>query len=416
MASEGGDQSNITANWERRQALRGEEEGVFDLLAEVLTAEQWARVLKAPLELAARRGNKPLAQKLVVAGAETGKALHWAVVCGHGEIVDDLVNNGASLAAVDSRGMTPLHVAAREGETEMMRLFLLKGANIDALDNDKQTPVFLAVFHGHVAAGLALMAAGADVGVPCYVLKWSVAHAAARGGLVEILEALVDNGADVNAVDDTNVTPLHTAARFNKARSIHVLVEAGADINARSSGGRTPLHHAAFTLSHGALLALLRRGVDVNAQDENGETPLHDAAREGGTQGAADVVNSLLRSGADETILNEEGKAAADVIGVPQQVLLFQDEAILADEVDRVRELLANAPADRAWRRRGYLVLCRAHSDRVKLAKENGSGSKLGRTKTTSEAVGGSRDGAGVVAMVLGLQEEGIFRTIVGYL
>ena len=49
-----------------------------------------------------------------------------------------------------------------------------------------------------------------------------------------------------------------------------------------------------------------------------------------------------------------------DMIG-----LAVEEEDHLVEDVERVRELLANAPADRAWRRRGYLVLCRAHPDRV---------------------------------------------------
>lgn len=40
----------------------------------------------------------------------------------------------------------------------------------------------------------------------------------------------------------------------------------------------------------------------------------------------------------------------------------------MAEGVDRVRQLLANAPADRAWRRWGYLVLCRARPDVLRRA------------------------------------------------
>lgn len=65
------------------------------------------------------------------------------------------------------------------------------------------------------------------------------------------------------------------------------------------------------------------------------------------------MVDSLLRSGADEILLNTEGKSAADLIG---RWVKIQDR--VADEIERVLYLLANAPADRAWRRRGYLVLC----------------------------------------------------------
>ena len=72
------------------------------------------------------------------------------------------------------------------------------------------------------------------------------------------------------------------------------------------------------------------------------------------------MTDSLLRAGADETVVDDRGFKAADSIGQ------FVDEGgRLAEDVQRVRELLANAPIDRSCRRRGYLVLCRAHPNRV---------------------------------------------------
>lgn len=60
----------------------------------------------------------------------------------HQEIVIDLLENGASLAANDSSGNTPLHCcAARGGTTEMVQLLLLMRADKDALDNNEQTPL-----------------------------------------------------------------------------------------------------------------------------------------------------------------------------------------------------------------------------------------------------------------------------------
>ena len=176
----------------------------------------------------------------------------------------------------------------------------------------------------------------------------------------------------------------------------------------------------------------MKHGADVNTLDRHGHTPLHCAARKAGRQGAAEVVRSLLRSGADETIVNNvAGTSAADDVGVD-----VEDEHILAEDVERVRELLANAPADRAWRRRGHLVLCRAYSGRVQLIRENTSAladgarkspssSKLPRTEASGyPGVAGGRttnekathDWVDLVAMVLGVQEEGVFRTIVGFL
>jgi len=184
---------------------------------------------------------------------------------------------------------------------------------------------------------------------------------------------------------------------------------------------------------------LLNHGARVNAQDLNLQTPLPYAAAYAGTQDLggddveikADLVDALLRWGADETIVDKNGKAAADVLADETE-----EGNRLKEHVVRVRRLLAHAPADRAWRRRGYLVLCGAHPDRVQQAEESCSahdgakrmtcsGSKLARVETAGcgEIAGGSGaaeqnvdEWINVMAKVLGLQEEGIFRMIVRYL
>ncbi len=57
------------------------------------------------------------------------------------------------------------------------------------------------------------------------------------------------------------------------------------------------------------------------------------------------MVDVLLRPGADETIVDTFGETAADVVAVQ-----VEEGDRLADDVERARRLLANAPADRAWR------------------------------------------------------------------
>lgn len=83
--------ADLMANKSRREKVRGVERETLDLLSESTTSRQWEEVLKGPLELAAARGNRSLAQKLVAAGATIGHALHEAVGGGHGDIVRDLV-------------------------------------------------------------------------------------------------------------------------------------------------------------------------------------------------------------------------------------------------------------------------------------------------------------------------------------
>ena len=109
----------------------------------------------------------------------------------------------------------------------------------------------------------------------------------------------------------------------------------------------------------------------------------------------------LLRSGTDEAIIDRDGKVAADVVTEN-----IEEEDRLAEDVERVRHLLEDAPADRAWRRRRYLVLCRAHPNEVQRAPEVGRArtflgwmtriaAKLSRidSNCSCAAVGGSLEG-----------------------
>lgn len=185
-----------------------------------------------------------LAQKLVRAGAEIQDALHEAVQDGHGGIVNDLLENGASVTAKDRLGRTPLHVAAGRGEKETVQLLLQKGADKDAQGNSRRTPLYIAVSDGHAAAAFALLAVGADVHFQCGPFQWSVVHAAAQNGLLSVLRAAIERGADLEARDNENKTACHFAAFEGKVRAINVLAEAGANVNVRTPMGERPLHLA----------------------------------------------------------------------------------------------------------------------------------------------------------------------------
>ncbi|CAB1102040.1 unnamed protein product [Ectocarpus sp. CCAP 1310/34] len=174
------------------------------------------------------------------------------------------------------------------------------------------------------------------------------------------MSAAIERGAEVDAADAVERTPPHHAALLNNVEEIDVLVEAGANIEARNGLGCTPLHLAASESAVAALLALLKHGPHINAQDRCQFTPLRSATAVAGFEGDTEVVDSLLRSGADETILDSEGRAAVDMISWEVAGLHLSGE-----QDDRVRDLLVNAQADRAWHRRRYLVLCRTHPDRA---------------------------------------------------
>src|SRR4051794_16402256 len=80
-------------------------------------------------------------------------------------------------------------------------------------------------------------------------------------------KVLVECGADVNARNDSGLTPLYPAVVSNKIEVVKVLVDYGADVNARNDKAWTPLHSAVLANKVEAVKFLVECGADVNASD-----------------------------------------------------------------------------------------------------------------------------------------------------
>ncbi|CAM9315754.1 unnamed protein product [Ectocarpus fasciculatus] len=198
-------------------------------------------------------------------------------------------------------------------------------------------------------------------------------------------------------------------------------------------------------MSNEALRVLLRNGANPNKAGDNGSMPLHLAAHEQ-TPGVAEVVDLLLRWGASETAVDKDGNTAAAIF---QELAIHRPDA--TEERDRALVLLARAPADRAWRRRGWVVMLRARSETKRLAahrqgatstsemrvsgqssrldEEGGHGNTVGRPDDSAQDVGatnpaaaggGQSMGSGIwsewVTRLVGLDSFGVFRMVVVYL
>ena len=116
--------------------------------------------------------------------------------------------------------------------------------------------------------------------------------------------------------------------------SILRLIKAGADIHQTDKNGVTLLHHAVRFRSPAAVEALLRLGAAVNQIcKRSGSTPLHRAVTSTGAPGTAgksaearQIVELLLRYGADASIKNKSGKAPADYVREPELRLLLKSK------------------------------------------------------------------------------------------
>lgn len=338
-------------------------------------------------------------------------------------------------------GDTPLHIAAALGQERIVTVLLLEGADADVLDSNGRTPLHLAVERGHLPTVKAILAAGPDMDIRYKVgyRGYSVLDLAAREGNTDILRALLQHGVNVNRRTD-GYTSLHIAALNNNVGAIDVLIEAGADMEIEDDDDCTPFLDACSNHCHQAALALFQHGANIEARDIRGETALQIAARQAGREGVSAIVNLLLRCGSDETAVNRNGRTAAEIVG---HHIEYAACPLKKEDVDRVRELLANAPADRAWRRRGYLVLCKARLLRPSNRGARGSQSRKGlhgeNGRRHQQGIGeGSLDGGmsesfvsnpivqvdkgaagdarSAIVRVVELVEEGLFRNIVSFL
>jgi len=134
----------------------------------------------------------------------------------------------SSANARDKSGVTALHRAAKEGRGDVVQDLLAQGADINIQSNLEAdsgcTPLHLAVIAGHK----------------------------------DVAELLISRGADVDSRCDQGTTPLHRAAAIGNAEMVEMLRASGADINARTAFGRTPLWWAQQNF-HAATKGLLTK-------------------------------------------------------------------------------------------------------------------------------------------------------------
>ena len=111
---------------------------------------------------------------------------------------------------------------------------------------------------------------------------YTALHFASYRGNYDMISSLIDEGAEVEAINNEGLNVLHLASQNNQPLSL-VLFKEKYSMNLLSVDdvGSTPLHWAAYTGSKEALVYLLSWNVNVNAQDKQGLTPLHLAVISG---------------------------------------------------------------------------------------------------------------------------------------
>ncbi len=212
-----------------------------------------------PLWTASQNGSAPMVRRLLAAGANPNAALlagetpvMVAARSGNPAVVEQLIAKGANVNARGARGQTALMWAVSQKHPDVVKVLLAHGADVHAR-SDAWSQVMAVPPHGYLPYNQAIPPGG-DTALLF----------AARVGDLASAKLLVAAGANVNDADAWGVSATTLAAHSGYRELVEFLLEKGADPNA-AAAGFTALHEAIMRRDERMVGALLAHGADANA-------------------------------------------------------------------------------------------------------------------------------------------------------
>ncbi len=326
---------------------------------------------QTPLMFAAAQGRTEAVKLLLARKADPNAATKVSAIISMGERYKaksagkgtrEITSEGGRSDINAMGGLTALMFAAREGHQEVVRALVAGGADVNRVSGaDNMSALMMAIVNGRLDIAKTLLDQGANPNLlakngsgplwatvdarwpertwypPASITEEHTTH-------VELLQALLDKGADPNArivrkpwyrtfhgdwANPVGATPFWLAAKANDVAAMRILLTGGANPSIPSTAGVTALQVAAgygiepqvTNFAPNARLAAVRflveeAGADVNARDSQGYTPLHGAA----LTANHDVLLYLVAMGGDikaraGNIFGGEGQADKDAAG-----------------------------------------------------------------------------------------------------
>ena len=197
-----------------------------------------------------------------------GLALHDAVIDNKIALVKSLLKDGAKINEQNENGFTPIMTAAYRGRAEIFSFLQTSGAKQNHVVKSKHKN-----FHYQ----------GADL----YQL-------ALKGGSLAIVKNLFTPDKVNQLLIEDTASPLHFATVYCHEEVVDFLIDQGADVNKRNSKGKTPLHKAAESSCFSAVASLLEAGADPLIKDKYNKLA-YEYGRKGKRQPAAYLERKTLK-------------------------------------------------------------------------------------------------------------------------
>ncbi|XP_038830494.1 caskin-2-like isoform X1 [Salvelinus namaycush] len=304
--------------------------GTTELLSLLLEAQATVDIKDIngmrPLHYAAWQGKADSVLLLLRAGASVNTLsqdghipLHLSAQYGHYQVSEMLLQHQSNPCLVNKANKTPLDLACEFGRLEVAQLLLnsnmvvalLEGEGLDGLDNaSSNTPLHLAARNGHKDIIRVLLKAGIDINRT--TKAGTCLHEAALYGKTEVVCLLLDAGIDVNLRNTYNQTALDNVNQFttsSASKDIKIILrEALGSLQVRAVKDYWNLHDpTALNLRAGDLIMVLEQHTDGRWKGH-----IHDNQR--GTDRVGYFPSSVV-----EVISQRAGGSVSCQVSLPSQ-------------------------------------------------------------------------------------------------
>ncbi|XP_052438349.1 transient receptor potential cation channel subfamily A member 1-like [Carassius gibelio] len=233
-------------------------------------------------------------------------AIHTVAFAGAKEAMELVLKIGEELGLstsvhinyLDKTKSTPLHLAVRGGNIEVIKLCIIKGARVDQQQCDKSTALHFACTQGAMEAVKIMLSSYNKVEDIINIrdgANQTPLHRATLFDHVELVEYLISKKADIDCIDCKGLSPLLMASRCGAWKTVVFLLSIGADYRIKDKAGCNFLHFV--VLQPKGLKNLPETVLQSNAvkemlsdEDVEGCTPLHYACK----LGIHDSVKNML--------------------------------------------------------------------------------------------------------------------------
>eukprot|EP00918_Siedleckia_nematoides_P098218 GHVU01215022.1.p1 GENE.GHVU01215022.1~~GHVU01215022.1.p1 ORF type:complete len:513 (-),score=46.76 GHVU01215022.1:6-1544(-) len=294
-------------------AVKEKRVAMFNMLLEAGASADIGHKNEAPLHAAGRTGQSNMCVELLkhgadpdVISAQNTTCLETVIQAGHTDLVALLLRNGVcpdgpvlNNKAFPGR-RSSLHYAVKEERGDLVALLLSYDAIPDVQDEENLTPLHLASRTGQNDVIKLLIEAACDLNIKRGLRSWDQGgytplHEAVKHEQPKTVRLLSDSGADMNAQDDHMRTPLLLACELGFENVAKTLIQCGCDVNLSDLGNDTPLIYATKSNKKSLVLELLQAKCDVDFKGAGQRTAMHHSAE----KGYHNITNLFLNAGAN---------------------------------------------------------------------------------------------------------------------